>query len=107
MHCSVPLAFVERNRQPAMVGFVRICSWASCVNVSSWSLPFVLGKAASRAESARSRVDDLSLLMSSSREMRVSASTKGLPSSSRTGSSSSVELSFVSSFFFFAARGRP
>ena len=103
----MPLAFVERNKQPAIVGLVRICSWASCVNVSSWSLPFVLGKAASRAESARSRVDDLSLLMSSSREMRVSASTKGLPSSSRTGSLSSVELSFVSSFFFFAARGRP
>ena len=62
----MPLAFVERNKQPAIVGLVRICSWASCVNVSSWSLPLVLGKAASRAESARSRVYDLSLLMSSS-----------------------------------------
>ena len=103
----MPLAFVERSKQPAMVGFVRICSWASCVNVSSWSLPFVLGKAASRFVKARSRVDDVSPVTSSSNEILVSASTKGLPSSSRTGSLSSVELSFVSSFFFFAARGRP
>jgi len=78
-----------------MVGCVRICSWASCVKVSSWSLPFVLGKAASRAASARSRVDDLSSLMSSSIDMLFSASTRGLPSSSRTGSLSSVELSFA------------
>ena len=55
-----------------MVGFVRICSCASCVNVSSWSLPFVLGKAASRAASARSRVDDLSWLMSSSIDILLS-----------------------------------